>query len=154
MAGQSAHGRRARKRATYTGPVHPWFAVERMLMRWSILLAGVSGAVGVGMGAGAAHGLSGKLTPEALSWVRTSADYQLWHSVLLACVGMLGVRGKGFVVSAGFLAAGILIFCGSLYIMAFTGMRWLGAVTPVGGAALIAGWLALAWAGWRFRDNR
>jgi len=120
-------------------------------MRWAILLAGLSGAVGVGMGAGAAHGFSTRLAPDALAWVRTGAEYQLWHSVLLAAVGLFGAHAKSFTAAALLLAFGILIFCGSLYVMAFTGMRWLGAVTPFGGAGLIAGWIALAWAGWRHR---
>lgn len=119
------------------------------VMKWAILAGGISGAISVGMGAAAAHGLSARLAPEALAWVRTAADYQLAHSVLLTAVGMMGARGKGFTASAALLFVGILVFCGSLYVMAFTGMRWLGAVTPIGGTALIAGWLALAWAGWR-----
>jgi len=123
-------------------------------MRWAVLLAGLSGAFAVAMGAGAAHGLSARLGPEALGWVRTGAEYQLWHSVLLASVGLFGARGKGFAFSAALLAIGILVFCGSLYVMAFTGMRWLGAVTPIGGLAMIAGWLVLAWAGWRHAAPR
>lgn len=120
-------------------------------MRWAVLFAGVSGAVAVAMGAGAAHGLSARLDPAALEWVRTGAEYQLWHSVLLASVGLFGARGKAFAVSAALLAIGIAVFCGSLYVMAFTGMRWLGAITPIGGTAMIAGWIVLAWAGWRRR---
>ena len=123
-------------------------------MRWAILLAGLSGAVAVGMGAGAAHGLSTRLPAEALGWIKTGAEYQLWHSVLLAGIGLFGARGRAFSVSALLLAVGILIFCGSLYIMALTGMRRLGAVTPFGGTALIAAWIALAWGGWRYgRDG-
>ncbi|RVU37843.1 DUF423 domain-containing protein [Hwanghaeella grinnelliae] len=123
-------------------------------MRWAVLLAGLSGACAVAMGAGAAHGLSGRLGPEALGWVRTGAEYQLWHSVLLAAIGLFGTRGNGFTISAVLLAVGILVFCGSLYVMAFTGLRWLGAVTPIGGTAMIAGWLVLAWAGWRHTGPR
>lgn len=118
-------------------------------MRWAILLAGLSGAAAVGMGAGAAHGLSTRLPAEALAWIKTGAEYQLWHSVLLAAVGLYGARGKAFTVSALLLAIGIVVFCGSLYVMAFTGLRWLGAITPIGGAALIAAWITLAWGGWR-----
>lgn len=118
-------------------------------MRWAVLFAGLSGAIAVAMGAGAAHGLSARLGPEALGWVRTGADYQLGHSVLLAAVGLFGARGRGYLASASLFVVGILLFCGSLYVMAFTGMRWLGAVTPIGGGAMIAGWLVLAWSGWR-----
>ena len=123
-------------------------------MRWAVLLAGLSGAFAVAMGAGAAHGLSSRLDPDALGWVRTGAEYQLWHSVLLAAVGLFGARGKVFTVSAVLLAIGIVVFCGSLYVMAFADMRWLGAITPIGGIALIAGWLMLAWAGWRYAGPR
>ena len=123
-------------------------------MRWAVLLAGLSGAIAVAMGAGAAHGLSDLLGPEALDWVRTGAEYQLWHSVLLAAVGLFGARGNGCAISASLLVVGILLFCGSLYVMAFTGIRWLGVVTPIGGVAMIAGWLVLAWAGWRHIGSR
>lgn len=123
-------------------------------MRWAVILAGLSGAIGVGMGAAAAHGLSSRLDPDALEWVRTGAEYQLWHSTILAGIGLFGARSKAFRLSAALLALGILVFSGSLYVMAFTGMRWLGAVTPIGGLALIAGWIVLAWAGWRYTGQR
>ncbi len=118
-------------------------------MRWAIIFAGLSGAVAVGMGAGAAHGLSSRLSPEALGWVRTGAEYQLWHSTLLAALGLFARQSKALVFCAALIACGILVFSGSLYIMALLDMRWLGAVTPIGGLALIAGWMVLAWYGFR-----
>lgn len=123
-------------------------------MKWAVVFAGLSGAVGVGMGAGAAHGFSAILTPEALGWVRTGSAYQLWHSVLLAAIGLASLRGAVAGAAATLFAVGITLFSGSLYLMAFAEMRWLGAVTPIGGSALILGWGAIAWLGWRSATGR
>jgi uncharacterized membrane protein YgdD (TMEM256/DUF423 family) len=111
--------------------------------RFAPLAGALLAAAGVALGAFGAHGLRSLLPPEALGWWQTAVQYQLWHAVGLLAVGAapaaLRTRGPAFM-----LAGGTLIFSGSLYAMALTDARWLGAVTPIGGALMIAGWLWLA----------
>jgi len=80
----------------------------------------------------------------------TGVRYQMYHALALLAVGWAATRWPGTLVNAsGWLfVAGVLIFSGSLYVMTFTGMRWLGAITPIGGLCFILGWLALAVAAW------
>jgi uncharacterized membrane protein YgdD (TMEM256/DUF423 family) len=105
-------------------------------------IAGIAGATGVALGAFGAHGLKGRVTdPHLLEVWETAARYHLLHAVALAVVAIHPARP---VWSGWLFLGGILIFSGSLYTMTLTGQRWLGAVTPVGGLLLIAGWVALA----------
>ena len=106
-------------------------------MNWLAVLAALSGALAVGAGAFGAHGATGA----AQEWLRIGAHYQLIHAVAALVALRLDARGPGWLFVAG---AGV--FAGTLYLMALGAPRWLGAITPVGGAALIAGWLWLAWA--------
>lgn len=99
-------------------------------------LAALSGAIAVAAGAFGAHGVSGK----AAEWLRTGGQYQLVHAVA-ALLAAGAPRGR---LAAGLFVLGGALFAFSLYAMALGGPRWLGAVTPFGGAALILGWLALA----------
>jgi uncharacterized membrane protein YgdD (TMEM256/DUF423 family) len=105
-------------------------------MNWIMVLAGLSGAIAVGAGAFGAHGASG----EAAEWLKTGGHYQLIHAVAALVALHFGARGPAWL----FLTGGA-VFAGTLYLMALGCPRWLGAVTPIGGAALIAGWLWLAW---------
>ena len=105
-----------------------------------ILLAGLSGALAVAAGAFGAHGASGA----AVEWLKTGSHYQLVHAVAALLALRLEARGPAWL----FLAGGAL-FAGTLYLMALGLPRWLGAITPIGGALLIAGWLWLAWMGAR-----
>jgi len=100
------------------------------------VLAALSGAVAVAAGAFGAHGAEGK----AAEWLRTGGQYQLIHAVAALVALRLEARGAGWL-----FVAGGAVFAGTLYAMALGAPRWLGAVTPLGGAALIAGWLWLAW---------
>jgi uncharacterized membrane protein YgdD (TMEM256/DUF423 family) len=100
----------------------------------------VLGFLGVAAGAFGAHALQGRLAPDLLAVWETAARYQLMHAVVLVFTGWIGARLAGRLFTAG-----IVIFSGSLYMLALTGTRWLGAVTPLGGLCLLAGWLALAW---------
>ena len=109
-------------------------------MNWIVALAGLSGAIAVAAGAFGAHGASG----DAAEWLKTGGHYQLAHAVAALLAVQFGVRGVAWL----FLAGGA-IFAGTLYLMAAGCPRWLGAVTPIGGALLIAGWLWLAWSGLR-----
>ena len=110
----------------------------------------LSGLIAVAAGAFAAHGLRHQLAPEQLGVFETAARYQMYHA--LALLGVGGVAGRlpgGTVAVAGWLfVAGTLLFSGSLYALSLTGHRWLGAITPLGGLAFLAGWAALAWAAW------
>jgi uncharacterized membrane protein YgdD (TMEM256/DUF423 family) len=113
-------------------------------------LACVSAAVAVALGAFAAHGLRSRLVPDMLSVFEIGARYQMYHALALLGVALAHARWPttAIAVAAWLFVAGTLVFSGSLYVMAVTGQRWLGAVTPFGGAAFIAGWIALAWGVW------
>lgn len=109
-------------------------------MNWLVALAALSGALAVGAGAFGAHGASG----QAAEWLRTGGQYQLVHAVATLIAAQLGARGAGWL-----FVAGGAVFAGTLYLMALGLPRWLGAVTPIGGMLLIAGWLWLAWGAMR-----
>ncbi|MBR0552012.1 DUF423 domain-containing protein [Stakelama marina] len=109
-------------------------------MNWLLIFAGLSGAMAVAAGAFGAHGASG----DAAEWLKTGGHYQLIHAV--AALVALRFEAKGPAIL--FLGGG-LVFAGTLYLMAVGLPRWLGAITPIGGAALIIGWLWLAWTGLR-----
>lgn len=116
-------------------------------------LAGLFGATGVALGAFGAHALRGRVSDDLLATFETATRYHLIHAVALAVVAValhagLVQPGIGRWAGWGFVA-GMLLFAGSLYLLVFTGQRWLGAVTPLGGVALIAAWTCLAVAAWR-----
>jgi uncharacterized membrane protein YgdD (TMEM256/DUF423 family) len=103
-------------------------------------LAALSGAVAIAAGAFGAHGASG----QAAEWLRTGGTYQLIHAVAVLVAVQQRAAGPGWA-----MLAGAAIFAATLYAMALGAPRWLGAVTPIGGAAMIAGWLWLGWLLWR-----
>jgi uncharacterized membrane protein YgdD (TMEM256/DUF423 family) len=120
--------------------------------RTYLLMGSLLGALGVALGAFGAHGLRARVAPDLLATFETGVRYHVYHALALLAVGLwLAQSGKGgLVAAAGWLfLAGIILFSGSLYLLALTGTRWLGAVTPLGGVAFIAGWLCLAAAAWR-----
>lgn len=115
--------------------------------RRAAMIAGLAGALAVATGAFGAHGLKDALTPERLAWWYTGADYHLAHALLLVGLALhAGLASTNRHLRWAFVAvtSGIAIFSGSLYAMALTEMRWLGAVTPIGGSAFIAGWVLVA----------
>jgi uncharacterized membrane protein YgdD (TMEM256/DUF423 family) len=114
-------------------------------------LGALSGFIGVALGAFAAHGLKERLDASLLAVFETGVRYQMYHALALLGAGYAAAKWPGSAaLAAGWLfAAGTLVFSGSLYLLALSGLRWLGAVTPVGGLAFLAGWLCLAWAAWR-----
>jgi len=115
--------------------------------RTLILLAALFGFVGVACGAFGAHGLRGRLSAELLANWNTAAQYQMVHALALFGTGILLLMSPGrklIALSGVCFTAGIVIFSGSLYILALTGHKWLGAITPIGGLSLLAGWLLLA----------
>lgn len=117
-----------------------------------MLAASLAGLTGVLAGTFGAHGLKGRLSPELLETFEVGVRHHLLHAVALLALGLapagaLGERGRGVAVWA--FAIGVLVFSGSLYALALTGERWLGAITPIGGVAFLAGWLAIGIAGIR-----
>lgn len=122
-------------------------AARRMLT-----LAALAGAVAVMTGAFGAHALKARLTPDLLVVWQTAVQYHFWHALALGLIGMLTLHrpdSRALRTAGWLMMLGLLLFSGSLYALALTGVRGLGAVTPLGGLAFIGGWLALAWAVWR-----
>jgi len=117
-------------------------------MNWT-LVGAVSGLLAVGLGAFGAHGLRKVATAEALGWWQTAAHYHLVHSVVLVLVGVSAASRAGFDRAGWAFLMGMSIFSGTLYAMALGAPRWLGAITPIGGLGLLAGWLLLALAALR-----
>jgi uncharacterized membrane protein YgdD (TMEM256/DUF423 family) len=114
-----------------------------------LLIGSLAGFTGVALGAFGAHALRGRLSPDMLLVFETGVRYQMYHAVAILIVGLvLGRMGGWLISAAGWLfTVGIVLFSGSLYLLAFTGVTMLGAVTPVGGLAFLAGWACLALAG-------
>ncbi len=117
-----------------------WFTLGCLLM-----------VLGVAAGAFAAHGLKGRLSTDDLEIWQTAARYHVYHALALLAVAYAATRWPGnLIATAGWLfVAGVVLFSGSLYVLAFSGVKWLGAVTPLGGLCFLAGWGSLAVAAWR-----
>lgn len=112
-----------------------------------ILISAVLGAVSVALGAFGAHALKETLPPQSLTTFETSVRYQFYHLFAIALCGILFKdHPVSLINTAGWLfVAGIILFCGSLYLLvSFPSLRWMGAITPLGGLCFIAGWLLLA----------
>ncbi|HYF38222.1 MAG TPA: DUF423 domain-containing protein [Gemmatimonadales bacterium] len=109
------------------------------------LLGALSALISVAAGAFGAHALRHRLPAEALTVFETAARYQMYHALALLGTAWAASRWPGTLpVWAGWcFVVGTLVFCGSLYALALTGIRWLGAVTPIGGVAFLMGWLCL-----------
>lgn len=117
-----------------------------------LILAGIAGLTAVAAGAFGAHALRDAVTPDLLAIYQTGALYHLVHAVALLCTALLAreIVTERFALWAGIaFVIGIVIFSGSLYLLAITGTRWLGAITPIGGLAFMVGWAILIWAGIR-----
>jgi uncharacterized membrane protein YgdD (TMEM256/DUF423 family) len=114
-------------------------------------LGSLSAGLGVALGAFGAHALKARLAPEMLAVYEVGVRYQLVHALALLAVAWAATRWPGAWVNAsGWLfVAGTLLFSGSLYALALSGVRGLGAVTPIGGVAWLAGWACLTWGAWR-----
>ncbi|ROH91803.1 DUF423 domain-containing protein [Stagnimonas aquatica] len=114
----------------------------------ALLSGAIYGFLGVALGAFGAHGLRERLTPELLAVWKTAVEYQFYHALALLLVGLLASQRPSIALTnAGIcFALGVLVFSGSLYTLALSGLRWLGAITPVGGLLLLAGWALLFWA--------
>ncbi|MCC7517064.1 MAG: DUF423 domain-containing protein [Pseudomonadales bacterium] len=112
-------------------------------------LASGSGFLAVALGAFGAHALKNRLPTDLLAVWQTAVQYQFWHTLALLGVGILLAQGstaRSLVVSGWLFTAGIVLFSGSLYILCLSGVRWLGAITPIGGTLWLIGWVCLAYA--------
>ena len=113
----------------------------------NILIAGaIFMALAVALGAFGAHALKKVLTPEMLTIYHTGVEYQFYHALGLLIIGVIGFQVKSRYIgwAAILITIGIILFSGSLYVLALTGIKGLGAITPIGGVSFIAGWIFLA----------
>lgn len=115
-----------------------------MLTRW-LILASIFAGSAVILGAFAAHGLRGKLTERALEVFHTGVQYQFYHALGILALALLTERlSSSWLTIAGYSwALGIVLFSGSLYLLAITGIKWFGPITPLGGVLFILGWVSL-----------
>jgi uncharacterized membrane protein YgdD (TMEM256/DUF423 family) len=112
-----------------------------------VAIGALNAALAVAAGAFGAHALRDRLAPRALEIFETGARYQMYHALAMILCGLVAVRGAQ---TAGWIfQAGIAVFSGSLYALALTDVKVLGAITPIGGLAFLAGWAWLAWCAWR-----
>ena len=112
-----------------------------------LFLGALCAMTGVGMGAFGAHGLKHILSPEVMAVYQTGVTYQMWHSlglILIVLIQQQTVMSKQLNLAAWLMFVGILIFSGSLYLLAILDQKWLGAITPIGGVCFIAAWLLIA----------
>ena len=122
------------------------------MAKFFITLASLSGMLAVVLGAFGAHALKDKLDEYAVGIFETAVQYHFYHSFALLAVGVIALSQPqtAMLKSSGWLfLLGILVFSGSLYLLSITGVRWLGAITPLGGLAFIGGWACLAATGWK-----
>jgi uncharacterized membrane protein YgdD (TMEM256/DUF423 family) len=118
-----------------------------MSPRGCVLIAAIALATAVALGAFGAHALKARLPADSMAVYQTAVQYHFWHALGLLGVGILMTQWPAPALSwsAWLLIVGLLLFSGSLYALALTGARWLGMLTPFGGASFIAAWLVVAW---------
>ena len=116
-----------------------------------VALGALSGLISVAAGAFGAHALKGRLSDYHLGVFETAARYQMYHALALVLIGLLALSRPQTALQAagGSMVAGTVLFSGSLYVLALTDMRWLGAITPLGGLAFMIGWGLLAFSALR-----
>ncbi len=126
-----------------------------LLTRFFLTSAAILAGLAVAAGAFASHALKERLTERALEIFETAARYQMYHALALFLVAVLLSRAETMsptLVTAGYaFIAGIVVFSGSLYALSLTGIKWLGAITPLGGAAFLVGWGCVAIAAWSLK---
>jgi uncharacterized membrane protein YgdD (TMEM256/DUF423 family) len=137
--GELARGRRSR----WTAGLNKGGSMGQL---WTGIGAALA-ALGVMLGAFGAHALKARIPAEMLAIFETGNRYHMYHALGLILVGLVASRSPSTPtnIAGGALTAGILLFSGSLYALSISGVRWLGAITPLGGLAFILGWSALAW---------
>jgi uncharacterized membrane protein YgdD (TMEM256/DUF423 family) len=125
--------------------IHATHECEIQMIRVWIIVGAINCFLAVAAGAFGSHGLKTKLTPEMLAVFEVGARYQMYHGLALLAVAWISHQfpGRSVTASGALFTLGILIFSGSLYLLALTGQRWIGAITPIGGLALLAGWFCI-----------
>jgi uncharacterized membrane protein YgdD (TMEM256/DUF423 family) len=120
----------------------------RRMDRTFLLIGAVAAFLAVALGAFGAHGLRTRLSPEMLAVFETGVRYHMYHALAIVATALVMGRLNGWLIvsAAWFFTAGIVLFSGSLYLLALTGVTILGAVTPLGGVAFLLGWACLAYA--------
>jgi uncharacterized membrane protein YgdD (TMEM256/DUF423 family) len=116
-----------------------------------LTVGALSAFVAVAAGAFGAHGLKSRLSAEMLNAFEVGVRYQMYHAFALIVTAWAQSRWPTAQLTLGgwLFIAGTLLFSGSLYLLSLTGLKWLGAITPLGGLAFLTGWLCLAWAAWK-----
>ena len=118
-------------------------------MKYNVIISvgSFNAALAIALGAFAAHGLEQHLDERSLQVFHTAADFHFWHALGLILVGIIAKNSpqSNYSGIAGLINIGIILFCGSLYVLSTTGMKWLGMITPFGGSAFIIAWCWLAW---------
>ncbi len=118
-------------------------------MKHNVIISGGSfnAALAIALGAFAAHGLEKHLDERSIQVFNTAADFHFWHALGIILVGMIAkiYPNTQYSAIATLMNLGIILFCGSLYVLSITGIRWLGMITPFGGSAFILAWLWLSW---------
>lgn len=112
-----------------------------------MVLGSLNALISVALGAFGAHGLKSRLSPDMLAVYQTGVHYHMMHALGIIAVALIVDRLGGTAMAAwsgGLFCAGIVFFSGSLYILSITGIKWLGAITPLGGIAFLVGWALLA----------
>jgi uncharacterized membrane protein YgdD (TMEM256/DUF423 family) len=126
-----------------------------ILTRIFLTAAALFGGLSVAGGAFASHALKSQLSDRALAIFETGARYQMYHALALLLVALLLIRAQEsqtfFAVAGWAFIAGTIVFSGSLYALSLTNIKWLGAITPLGGVSYIVGWGCLAVAAWSFK---
>lgn len=125
-----------------------------MSARLALVAASLLMALAVALGAFGAHALKARIAPDMLAIWQTGVTYHAWHALALLALGPLLLHAPGSAalrIAAWLFVAGIVLFAGSLYLLALGAPRIVGAITPLGGVALIAGWIAVAVGAWRIR---
>ncbi len=117
------------------------------MAKYVLMIAAISGFLAVTLGAFGAHGLKGRVEEDLLTVYHTGVEYHFYHTMALLAVGVLLLQftQSNLLIWSGWLFLfGIVVFSGSLYVMTFTGLRWLGAITPIGGVGFLVAWVLLA----------
>jgi uncharacterized membrane protein YgdD (TMEM256/DUF423 family) len=117
-----------------------------MMFKVFVAIGGLNALLAVALGAFGAHGLQGRLSPEMLDVFETGVRYHFYHALGMILIGIISLHlpESALLKSSGWLMlAGIVLFSGSLYVLATSGIKWLGAITPIGGIAFITAWLLL-----------
>lgn len=119
--------------------------------RLFFILGALSAGFGVAAGAFGAHGLKGRLSPDMLAVFEVGVRYQMYHAfALIVAAWVLSKWDSALFIAGGWcFVVGTLLFSGSLYLLSISGVKWLGAITPLGGLAFLAGWACLALGAWK-----